>query len=44
MTADFFKIPFGPLEKLAKSILKIKGIFAVYYDVTNKPPGTIEWE
>ena len=44
MTADFFKIPFAPLEKLARAILKIKGIAAVYYDVTNKPPATIEWE
>ncbi len=44
MTADFFRIPFGKLKVLIKQILKIPGISAVYYDVTNKPPATIEWE
>ena len=29
---------------MAKKILKIAGIDVVLYDITNKPPGTIEWE
>ncbi|MFH0920983.1 MAG: glutamine-hydrolyzing GMP synthase [Fibrobacterota bacterium] len=44
MTADFFRIPFDVLKKPVNAILALPGISAVYYDLTNKPPGTIEWE
>ncbi len=44
MTANWAKLPEETLGKIAKEILKIKGIDAVFLDVTNKPPGTIEWE
>lgn len=44
MTADFYRMPFPALKILAKELLAIPGICAAYYDVTNKPPATIEWE
>jgi GMP synthase (glutamine-hydrolysing) len=44
MTVNFFEMPKPLLNKLAKEILNISGVDAVLYDITNKPPGTIEWE
>lgn len=44
MTANFYKMDKDLLMKLAGEILEIDGITAVFYDITNKPPGTIEWE
>lgn len=44
MTAEFGKISFEIVEKIAEKILELEGISEVYYDITNKPPGTIEWE
>ncbi len=44
MTARFAEIPNEVLRRIAELIVRIKGIEAVFYDVTHKPPGTIEWE
>ena len=44
MTANFYRMDLKLLEKLTAQIAAIPGITAVFYDVTNKPPGTIEWE
>jgi len=44
MTANFTELPWDKVQNLAEEILKIEGISAVFYDATNKPPGTIEWE
>jgi len=44
MTANWARLPEADLNVIAKEIMKIKGISAVFYDVTNKPPATIEWE
>ncbi|RMF07058.1 glutamine-hydrolyzing GMP synthase [Candidatus Woesearchaeota archaeon] len=43
MTARFYPLPAKVLKEMAVSILKL-GVDAVFFDVTNKPPGTIEWE
>ncbi len=45
MTADFFPFDMAFLGRTATRIInEVKGINRVVYDVTSKPPGTIEWE
>lgn len=44
MTARFSELPEALLEEVTGQILAIDGIEAVYYDITHKPPGTVEWE
>lgn len=45
MTAEFFEFPWAVLAKAATRIVnEVRGINRVVYDVTSKPPGTIEWE
>lgn len=45
MTADFFPFDMAFLGRAATRIInEVKGINRVVYDVTSKPPGTIEWE
>lgn len=48
MTANFAKIPYKKIEEIAENILSDsrikKYISHIFFDVTNKPPGTIEWE
>jgi len=44
MTATFSKIKTNDLKGLVIEILKNTKIETVFYDLTGKPPGTIEWE
>jgi GMP synthase (glutamine-hydrolysing) len=45
MTADFFPFDMAFLGRAATRIInEVKGINRVVYDITSKPPGTIEWE
>ena len=44
MTASFYRMQLKWVEELSESLQGMPEIDGVFYDLTNKPPGTIEWE
>ena len=44
MTADVYPADMGLLSELAKAVRAVPGAGLLFYDITTKPPGTIEWE
>ncbi len=44
MTARFFPLDKKVLQKITEEVLALEGISSVLFDLTHKPPGTIEWE
>ena len=44
MTAQYSRLPWPVIERIAAAVLTVPGVGALLYDVTNKPPATIEWE
>ena len=44
MTAQAVRIPEDLLRSICEELLRVEGICGVFCDLTNKPPGTIEWE
>jgi GMP synthase (glutamine-hydrolysing) len=44
MTASVVRMPRELLDQMVRELSQVPGIAGVFYDLTNKPPATIEWE
>jgi len=45
MTADWYRMDLEHLAKISSRIVnRVKGVSRIVYDISTKPPGTIEWE
>jgi len=44
MTAQVVRMPHELLHRMTHELMSVNGICGIFYDLTHKPPGTIEWE
>ena len=45
MTADWVRLPYDVMERISRRIInEVRGVNRVVYDISSKPPSTIEWE
>ena len=45
MTADWSRLPYDLLQKVSTRVINsVRGVNRVVYDISSKPPSTIEWE
>jgi GMP synthase (glutamine-hydrolysing) len=44
MTAQVVRMPETLLQRMSEDLIEVEGVCGVFYDLTHKPPGTIEWE
>ena len=45
MTADWVRLPYGVMERISTRVInEVRGVNRVVYDISSKPPSTIEWE
>ncbi len=44
MSADFYEMDFDYLKDIISEVQKSENVGDIFYDITTKPPGTIEWE
>ena len=44
MTARAVRLPPDLLGQMVRELMEVEGVAGVFYDLTNKPPATIEWE
>ncbi|HID22128.1 MAG TPA: GMP synthase (glutamine-hydrolyzing), partial [Planctomycetaceae bacterium] len=45
MTADWYRLPYDVMERISTRITNsVRGVNRVVYDISSKPPSTIEWE